>query len=78
MRRAEVEARNLREEVDNLKGKVEEIRKEVSVRPKNRVEGGRRGNGTKQIILNNTRTKSEERTGKQGEWIMVKGGSRKR
>ena len=35
--KAEVEARNLREEVDRLKGKVEEVGKEVSVRPKNRV-----------------------------------------
>ena len=43
--KAEVEARILREEVDRLKGKVEEVRKEVSVRPRNRIEGGRSGNG---------------------------------
>ena len=31
---------NLKEEVDTLKGKIEEVRKEVRVRPKNRGEGG--------------------------------------
>ena len=38
--KAEVEARILREDVDRLKGIVEEVRKEVSVRPKIRSEGG--------------------------------------
>ena len=37
--KVEEEARNLREEADSLKGKVEEVRKEVRVRSKNR-DGG--------------------------------------
>ena len=36
--KAEVEARNLREEVDMFKGEIEEVRKEVSVSPKNKAE----------------------------------------
>ena len=50
---AEVEARNLRKEVDRLKGKVEEVRKEVSVSPKIRIEGGRSGNRIEHVELNN-------------------------
>ena len=57
--KAEVETRNLRKEADSLKRKVE-VRKKVSVRPKNRVEGGRSGNGTEQVKINNLTTKSEE------------------
>ena len=75
--KAQVEARNLREEADRLKGKVEELRKENSVRPKNWAEGGRRGNGIEQVRLNNVWAKSEEGTGKQGEWIKVKRGRSK-
>ena len=33
-------------------GKVEEIRNEVSVRPKNRAEGGKSKNKIKQVGLN--------------------------
>ena len=47
--RENVEVRSLREEVDRLKGKVEEVRKEVSVRPKNRDEEGRSKNGIEQL-----------------------------
>ena len=47
-----VEARNLRKEADRLTGKVEEARQEVSVRPKNRAEGGKNGNGIEQVRLN--------------------------
>ena len=36
--KAEVEARNLREDVDMFKGEIEEVRKEVSVSPKNKAE----------------------------------------
>ena len=50
--KAEVEARNLREEIDRLKGKVE-VRKEVNVRPKIRIEGGSSKNTIEQIGLNN-------------------------
>ena len=39
--------------IDRLKRKVEVVRKEVGIRPKNRVEGGRSGNGTEQVRLNN-------------------------
>ena len=76
--KAEVEARNLREEVCRLNGKLEGVRKEVSVRPKNRAERGRSGNEIEQVRLNNVRCRSEERTGKQGEWIEVKGGRNKK
>ena len=31
------------EEIDMLKGKVKEVRKDVRVKPKNKVEGGRTG-----------------------------------
>ena len=68
------EARNLREELDRLKGKVEEVRKEVNVRSKNRVEGGRSGNETEHVRLD----KSKEGAGKQDEWIQVKGENRKK
>ena len=57
---------NLKEEVDTLKGKIEEVRKEVRVRPKNRGEGGWSGNGIEQVGLNNVRARSEEGTGNQG------------
>ena len=53
---------------DADKGKVE-VRKEVSIRPKNRVEGDRNGNGMEQVRLNNVRAKCEEETGKHGEWL---------
>ena len=59
-------------------GKVGEVRKQVSVRPKNRVEGGKNRNGVEQDILNNFKIKNKEGTGKQNEWIKVKGGSRKK
>ena len=59
---AEVEARNLREEVDRLKEKVEEVRKEVSVRPKNRGVGCTSENGIGQARLNNVRARSEQGT----------------
>ena len=55
--KAEEEARNLREEVDSLKGKTE-VKNEVSVRPKNRVEEGISGNGTEQFRLNNVKEES--------------------
>ena len=48
--KTEVEARNLRVEVDRLKRKGEE----VSIRPKNRVEGGGRS-GIEHVRLNNVR-----------------------
>ena len=57
----------MREEVDRLNGKVEKVRKQVS------VEGGRSGNGIEQVGLNNDRVRSEEGTGKQHKWIKVKG-----
>ena len=68
----------MREDVDRLKGKVGEVRKQVSVRPKNRVEGGKNRNGVEQDILNNFKIKNKEGTGKQNEWIKVQGGSRKK
>ena len=54
----------MREEVNRLNGKVEELRKKVSVRPKNRIEEGRSENEIEQVRLNNVRSKSEEGTGK--------------
>ena len=39
----------MREDVDRLKEKVEEVRKEVSDRPKNRVERGRSENRIEQV-----------------------------
>ena len=74
----EVEAGNLREEVDRLKGKVEEVRIEISVRPKNKAEEVEVGFLIGQIRLNNVRTRSEEGTGKQCEWIKVKAGRSKK
>ena len=68
----------MRDQVDRLKGKVEKVRKEVSVRPKNRVKGGRSGNWIKHDILNNVKTNSKEGTENQSEWIKIKGGSRKK
>ena len=50
--KAEVKARNLREEVDRLKGKVEEARKDISVRPKNRADGVRNRSRIEQVRLN--------------------------
>ena len=67
----------MRDQVDRLKGKVEKVRKEVSVRSKNRVKGGRSGNGVKHDRLNNVKTKNKEGTGNRSEWIKIKGGSRK-
>ena len=49
--RGNVEVRSLREDL--------ELRNEVSVRPKNRAEGGRSKNGIEQVILNNVRSRSE-------------------
>ena len=49
----------MREEVDRLKGKLEEVRKEVRVTPKNKAEGDRSENGTGQVRLNNTIAGSE-------------------
>ena len=43
---------------------MEEVRKEISVRPKNIVEGGRSRKGIEQIRLNNVRNKSKGGTGK--------------
>ena len=60
------------------KEKVEEVKKEVSGRPENRAEGGRSGNGIEQVRVNNFRARNEEGTGKQGEWIKVKGGRSKK
>ena len=46
--------RSYREEVNRLKRKVKVVKNEVSVRLKNRAEGGRTKNGTK-VRLNNVR-----------------------
>ena len=51
----------MKEEVNRLMGKVEEIRNEVSVRPKNRAEGGKSKNKIKQVRLSNVRGNSEGR-----------------
>ena len=40
----------MREEVDRSKGKAEEVRKEASVKEKNRAEGSRSGNGTDRSV----------------------------
>ena len=61
----------MREKVDRLKWKVEEVKMEIGVGPK--AEEVRSGNGIEQVRLNNVRASSEEGTGKQGEWIKVKG-----
>ena len=63
----------MRNVIERLKGKVVEVRKVVSFRPKDRNEGGRRGNRIEQVRLNNLAVRSEERKGKQCEWITVKG-----
>ena len=68
----------MREEVDKLKGKVKEVRNEVSVTPKNKVEGGRSKNGIEQVRLSNVRGRSEEGPGRQEEWAKVRGGGSKR
>ena len=57
----------LDEKVNVLVAELERRGEEVSVRPKNRVERGRSGNGLEQVRLNNVRTKNKEGTGKQGE-----------
>ena len=77
MKNAEVEARNLREEVNRLKWKIEVVRNEVSFRPKNRAKGGRSRNGIEKVRLNNVRDKTEEGTSIQCEWIKVKRGRSK-
>ena len=64
---AEVKHRNLIEKIDRLKEKIEEVKKEVSVRTKNRAEGGRSENGIEQVGLNNFIARSEEGTRKQGK-----------
>ena len=46
--------RSYREEVNRLKRKVKVVKNEVSVRLKNRAEGGRTKNGNK-VRLNNVR-----------------------
>ena len=66
------------EGVDILKGKVEEVKKEVIVRPKTRVEGSRSRNRIEQVGLNNDRVRSEEGRMKKGEWTKVKGGKSKK
>ena len=68
--RGNVEVRSLREDL--------ELRNEVSVRPKNRAEGGRSKNGIEQVTLNNVRGRSEEGPGRQEEWVIVRGGVSKR
>ena len=68
----------MREEVERLKGKIDEVRKEVNIKSKNRAEGGRSRNGVTQVRLNNVRAKSEKGLEKQGERIKVeRGGSKK-
>ena len=57
---------------DRLKEKIEEERKEVSVRPKNKDEGGRIKNSIEQVRLNNVGARSEEGSRKQVERIKVK------
>ena len=44
--------------MDRLKGKIEEVRKQVNVRPNNGTEGGRSGN---------VRVRRGNGTGKQGK-----------
>ena len=61
-----------------IKGKVEEVKKEVIVRPKTRVEGSRSRNRIEQVGLNNDRVRSEEGRMKKGEWTKVKGGKSKK
>ena len=60
----------MREEIDKLKGKVEEVVKEFSVRPKNMVEEGRSGNGIEWIRLIMLELSEEGK--RKGEWIKVK------
>ena len=72
-KKAEVEARILRKEVDRLKGKVEEVRKEVDVRPKIRIELCSSRNRIEQVGLINDRVRSEDGREMQGEWTKVKG-----
>ena len=50
----------MREELDILEGKVEEVKKEVSIRPKNRIEGGRSRNRIEQVGLSNDRGGNED------------------
>ena len=74
--------KNVREKTEvgdrQVKGESRRSTKEVSVKLKNRVEGGKSGNGIEQVRLNNVRVRSEKGTGKQGEWIKVKGGRSKK
>ena len=42
-----------------MKGNIEEVRKEVSVKPKNKAERGKSGNGIEQVRLN-IKARSEE------------------
>ena len=72
MEKNEKDKRRHRGGIDRLNGKEEEVRKEVSVRPKNRAEGGISWNGIERVILNNVRARIEEGIGNQGEWIKVK------
>ena len=61
-----------REVVDRLKGKTEEVSKEVSVRgPKKKEEKGRNWNETIHVTLN-VGDRSEEGPGKQGELMKEK------
>ena len=68
----EIEGSDLREEVDMLKEKLEEVRKEVIARAKNKVEGGRNGSWIEHIRLNKVRSRREEGLGRQGEWVKLR------
>ena len=57
----------MREEVDRFKGKVE-VRKEVSVRPKERIERGISENRIEQVRLTNDRIRREDGGRMQGKW----------
>ena len=61
--KGEIKARNLREDVDTLKRKVEVVRKEIIVRAKKRAGGDSSGNEMEQVRLNNVIARSEEGIG---------------
>ena len=67
----------MKDEVDKLKGKVEVVRKGISVRP-SRTERGRSRNGIEQVRWSNVRGRSEDGPGRQGEWVKGRGGRSKR
>ena len=58
----------MKEEVDRLKGIVEEVRKEVSVRSKIRTEGSSNKNRIKQVGFENNKVRNEDGRGMQAEW----------